>query len=413
MKLQTMRAVDFWVGIPLCFLVTGLVRLFGSTKGPETPRRVLFIELSEMGSTIVANPAMQKAKDELDAEIFFLIFQRNADSLRLLDTVPPGNVVTIRENCLATLLVDSLRFLRWARRKKIDTVVDLEMFSRFSALLTGLSGARRRVGFYRFHCEGLYRGEMLTHRVAFNNHIHIAKNFVGMINALLEPSQQVPLSKKFVSDAEIEMPIRHVSSCETQPIYEMIQEVYPDYDEDYHRVVLINPNSSELVPNRRWPMEHFAELAGMVLREWDDVLILLTGSKSEVAESLRLESEVDHPRIRSIAGKHNLQALIPLYHVASILVTNDSGPAHFSAITPVRSIVLYGPETPRLYGSLGNTEALTADLPCSPCVSAANHRNSACNDPICMRMIQPERVMDSIRAALISQPVLYEIRRAV
>jgi hypothetical protein len=30
-----------------------------------------------------------------------------------------------------------------------------------------------------------------------------------------------------------------------------------------------------------------------------------------------------------------------------------------------------------------------------------------------MRMIQPERVMDSIRAALISQPVLYEIRRAV
>jgi ADP-heptose:LPS heptosyltransferase len=94
-------------------------------------------------------------------------------------------------------------------------------------------------------------------------------------------------------------------------------------------------------------------------------------------------------------------------------VTNDSGPAHFSAITPIRSIVLYGPETPRLYGSLGNTEPLTADLPCSPCVSAANHRNSACSDPVCMRMIQPERVMESIRAVLVAQPVLYEIRSAV
>jgi len=291
--------------------------------------------------------------------------------------------------------------------------VDLEMFARFSALLTGLSGAVRRVGFYRFHCEGLYRGEMLTHRVAYNSHIHIAKNFVSMINALMEPSQEVPLSKKFVSDAEIEVPIRPVSRVEKNAIHTMIREVYPDYDEGYHRVVLLNPNSSELVPNRRWPTEHFADLAGMVLREWDDVLVLLTGSASEVEESLRLEASVDHPRIRSIAGKHDLQALIPLYHVASLLVTNDSGPAHFSAITPIRSIVLYGPETPRLYGSLGNTVSLTAELPCSPCVSASNHRNSACSDPVCMRMIHPERVMESIRDVLVGQPVLYEIRSAV
>ena len=41
-----------------------------------------------------------------------------------------------------------------------------------------LSGAKRTVGFYRFHGEGLYRGEMLTHRVNYNGHIHIAKDFV-------------------------------------------------------------------------------------------------------------------------------------------------------------------------------------------------------------------------------------------
>jgi ADP-heptose:LPS heptosyltransferase len=80
-----------------------------------------------------------------------------------------------------------------------------------------------------------------------------------------------------------------------------------------------------------------------------------------------------------------------------VLVTNDSGPAHFSAITPIRSIVLFGPETPRLYGSLGNTESITAELSCSPCVTAANQKNSACNDAVCMRMITPERVMESIR----------------
>ena len=97
MKLSTMRAVDFWIGVPLCFLCTQVVRLLGRPKGPEKPQRILFIELSEMGSTVIANPALEKARDTLGAEIFFLIFERNADSLRLLGTVPESNIVTIRE----------------------------------------------------------------------------------------------------------------------------------------------------------------------------------------------------------------------------------------------------------------------------------------------------------------------------
>lgn len=97
---------------------------------------------------------------------------------------------------------------------------------------------------------------------------------------------------------------------------------------------------------------------------------------------------------------HKLTAITALYNIAEVLVTNDSGPAHFSAITPIRSIVLFGPETPRLYGGLGNSESISADLACSPCVTAANQKNSACNDAVCMRLITPERVMESVRAAM-------------
>jgi ADP-heptose:LPS heptosyltransferase len=392
-----MRAVDYWIGIPLCFLCTQLVHLWGKPKGPETPRRVLFVELSEMGSTVIANPAMQKAKDELGAEIFFLIFERNVDSLRLLNTVPAANIVTIRETGLWPLVLDSLRFLRWVRKAKIDTVVDLELFSRYSALLTGLSGAARRVGFYRFHCEGLYRGEMMTHRVNYNGHIHIAKNFVCMVNALLAPEPEVPYSKTYVSDEEIRVPIQPVTEDAKEYVRGLVREVYPEYEPEYHRIVLINPNSSELLPQRRWPQENFAALGGMVAREWDDALVLITGSRSEREEALRMQESIGHPRFRSFAGMHKLMALLPLYNIATVLVTNDSGPAHFSAITPIRSIVLFGPETPKLYGSLGNTESITAELSCSPCVTAANQKNSACNDPVCMRMITPERVLESIR----------------
>jgi ADP-heptose:LPS heptosyltransferase len=392
-----MRAVDYWIGIPLCFLCTQLVRLMGKPQGPEKPQRVLFVELSEMGSTVIANPAMQKAKDALGAEIFFLIFERNVDSLRLLSTVPEANIVTIRETGLFVLALDSHRFLRWARKAKIDTIVDLELFSRYSALLTGLAGAKRRVGFYRFHGEGLYRGEMMTHRVNYNGHIHIAKNFVCMVNALLAPKPEVPYSKTYVSDEEIRVPIQEVAESDKEGLRALVREVYPDYRPGYHRIVLLNPNSSELLPQRRWPQENFAALAAMVVREWDDALVLITGSRSEREEARRMADSVAHPRFVSFAGMHKLAAITALYNISTVLVTNDSGPAHFSAITPIRSIVLFGPETPRLYGSLGNTESITADLACSPCVTAANQKNSACTDPICMRLVTPERVLESIR----------------
>ena len=400
MKLQTMRRVDYWIGIPLCFLATLWLRIVGARNGAEKPSRILFIELSEMGSTIIANPALEKAKREFGAEIFFLIFERNAESVRLLPTVPEQNILTIRESTFVQLAMDSIRFLLWARRAKIDTVIDLEMFSRYSALLTGLSAARRRVGFYRFHGEGLYRGEMLTHRVNYNGHLHMAKNFVAMVDTLHASADRVDYSKTRIAEEEILVPRPAAEQVRLTAMRELIRKVYPDYSHGLHRIVLINPNSSEMLPQRRWPRDNFCELARLILDEWDDALVLITGAAAERDEALAMQQTINRERARSIAGMHRLRDLIDLYHLSSLLVTNDSGPAHFSAITPIRSIVLFGPETPALYSSLGNTESITAGLACSPCVTAANKKNSACADPVCMKAITPERVLDSVRSAL-------------
>jgi ADP-heptose:LPS heptosyltransferase len=87
------------------------------------------------------------------------------------------------------------------------------------------------------------------------------------------------------------------------------------------------------------------------------------------------------------------------------MITNDSGPGHFSSVTHLRTVVLFGPETPIPYRSLGNSEALSSELACSPCVSASNHRRSACRDPVCMRELRPERVMEAVRRALLPRNV--------
>ena len=209
MNISTMRNIDFWAGVPLCAVATALIRISKLFR-PATPRplkRVLFIGLSEMGSTILAGPAMRKARDELQAQLFFLISDVNHGSIALTGMVPPANIFTIRIDTLTHLVGDSFSFLVWARRNAIDTAIDLELFSRFTALLTGLCGADRAAGFYRFHNEGLYRGGMLTHRVLYNPHMHIAKGFIALVNAVASREETLPYSKTQIADTELQFSI--------------------------------------------------------------------------------------------------------------------------------------------------------------------------------------------------------------
>ena len=82
------------------------------------------------------------------------------------------------------------------------------------------------------------------------------------------------------------------------------------------------------------------------------------------------------------------------------MVTNDSGPGHFSSVTDLHTVVLFGPETPALYGSLGKSIPITAQLACSPCVSAANHRKTPCQDNVCMKAITVPQVMNQLTAQI-------------
>src|SRR3954471_15627513 len=130
MNVDTMRRIDRQAGIPLCAIATVLVRIAGLfRRNPRPLRRMLFVELSEMGTTVLAQPAMRRAREKLGAEVYFVIFARNVGSLELTGDFPPANVFTIRDTSLVHLAWDTLQFLAWTRRIGIDTVIDLELFS--------------------------------------------------------------------------------------------------------------------------------------------------------------------------------------------------------------------------------------------------------------------------------------------
>ena len=84
--------------------------------------------------------------------------------------------------------------------------------------------------------------------------------------------------------------------------------------------------------------------------------------------------------------------------MADVLVTNDSGPGHFSSMTDITSIVLFGPETPDVFGPLGpHTHVVRSNLACSPCVNVYNHRFSPCTNNVCMQQIEVDEVYQTGR----------------
>jgi ADP-heptose:LPS heptosyltransferase len=398
---DTMRRIDRVAGVPLCFLASGFLKVWRRLR-PKSPRpikRILFVELSEMGSTILADPAMRKARERTGAENYFVIFTQNAGSLTITGTIDTGNVFTIGTGSLWRLTRDTFAFLRWTRRNAIDTVVDLELFSRFTALLTGLSGAERRVGFYRFHNEGLYRGEMLTHRVAYNPHIHIAKNFIALIDALLSKVPTVPYAKTFIGDDQLTLAARPPSAAARERVKAKIANL-AGRDPSPLRLILINANASNMLPQRRWMPERYAELIRRLLAASDDALVLITGAPDERTDAEAIAAECTSNRCIAFAGHTALTDLPALYAQAAVMVSNDSGPAHFAAACGLPTVVLFGPETPRLYQPLGNSTALYAGLACSPCVSASNHRKTACDDNVCMRAISVEQLFKAVEEVL-------------
>ena len=96
MNVDTMRNIDYYAGVPLTFGATILKKTadFIMPPKPKNAKNVLLIELSEMGSAIIVDPAMRKLKENIEGELYFVIFSKNKASLQLLGTVKEENIFT-------------------------------------------------------------------------------------------------------------------------------------------------------------------------------------------------------------------------------------------------------------------------------------------------------------------------------
>jgi len=399
MKIELMRHIDFWLGLPICFFLSifnSFKRIIGSKAGikPISPQKILFIKLSEIGSIILAYPLLKLTKEEYpSAKILFLTFKKNKEIFKLLKgAVEDEDILTIQDDSFWRFILDTFKTIIRMRKEKIDIVFDLEFFSRFTAILTYLSKADRRIGFYRYNMEGLYRGKLLTHQVQYNPLIHISKTYLSLFQVIKVRKKLSPDLQETIEDKEITLP-RFISNRQTRESVERkLVELGVNKESG---LFLINAGEGNL-PLREWALENFIILSKKILADSHNYIILI-GTREASEKAGLLYTSVQDKRCINLTGKTTLIELLELFNLSDALICNDCGLAHLASLASIKKFIIFGPESPQIFSPLGeHNYIIYSSLPCSPCLSAFNHRNSACMDNRCLKNISPDQVSDLV-----------------
>jgi ADP-heptose:LPS heptosyltransferase len=382
--MKALQRADKALGACACALLQPLRWVRALRRRPRDPRRVLLIKFWGIGSLQLLTPAVKAIRARRPgAELVFLTLSANrecAEGLGVFDRVVTLDVAAVSWGGVFARI---LRLAGRLRAERFDEVFDFEFFTRFSAVVSVLTGARRTHG---FGSTRVWRGRLHTDVVPFNRYWHVARNFRVLAGG--EDGHNV-----VATDLE---PV-HFTPRDDEAVDALLDEVgLPG-----SAFAVLNPNAGTLSLERRWPPARFVELARQLARE-DGLPALFIGAKSECEYTEGIALAAADAGATSVAGRLTTGMLAALLARAGAVVSNDSGPMHLAAALGAPTVGLFGPETPVMYAPLGVTAlALYRPPACSPCINVHENKVASCiyGEPQCLMNIEVDEVLDAVRAA--------------
>jgi heptosyltransferase-1 len=332
------------------------------------PERILITRLGAIGDLICSTPVITNLKRNFPRSyIAFLVDKKYEEVLRgnpYLDELILYDRESFQNHSLVRRVFEELKFVYRVRRRRFDLTIDL-LGSLRTALLTYLSGSKKRVGFTRRVRKALY-----NFRIAGRPAYIVDKNL-----DTLRPFGLNIDSKNLVFSI-------------------------PDEAKQFGKQFFIQ-NSNGIIglfpggawSAKRWKAEKFAELGERIQRELNVEVLLLGGPMEE-----EIVSEINsHMRKKlTVVQGVSLKRFGGVIQNLKLFVGNDSGPTHIAIALGIPTITLFGPTHP--YSAIppgGRHIAISRNEDCK------NPHTLTCDLPdCCLQSIQVEEVMDKVREAL-------------
>ncbi len=363
-------------------------------KTPEAPN-ILIIKFFGLGSILMTVPAIAEVKRKYPSgKIAIFTLWENKEICELIPWI--DEVFLLDMENLLKLPSNFICMISKIRRQQFDVIVDLEFLTCFSALTTLcialFSSEKTSVG---FNSPMHWRNRVYEVNVSFDHSRHISKIFGKVFSSFAGEAL----------DLSFDGAAKNFLSTGGDNVIDEIPELRSVVD-DGQKTICVNINAGILSFNRRWPKEHFSILIKELIKH-PDLKVVLIGGKGDMEYVEDFVRGLLFPirNVINLCGKLSIKKLIGFFVHSEVLITNDSGPLHIAYLVGVPTISFFGPETPYLYGPIGeNHYVFYEDLHCSPCLNIYNSKFSRCNDNICLKRIDPKEVLDLIKEKKLLDP---------
>ena len=258
------------------------------------------------------------------------------------------------------------------RKEKFDLVInyhrDLKSF-----VFVSMLGARNKAGF-----DWGLAGALVDSRFEFDPKIHETQRYLSVTRGLHVPDSGVYTELKPPARAGIEFEI-----------------------DGKKRSVGIFPaggnNPGTVMAAKRWPAQNFNELIKAF--EKDGLAVYVFGAD--------FDAPVIEEAVIGTTAKVLISGLNDFSYYASkmdLFIACDTGPLHLVAALGVKTIGLYGPTSPDIFGARGRHSLnMWEKQSCAPCYEPATvlkREFLRCGDNVCMKKITVELVYKAAKAVI-------------
>jgi heptosyltransferase-2/heptosyltransferase-3 len=156
-------------------------------------------------------------------------------------------------------------------------------------------------------------------------------------------------------------------------------------------------NPGTVMASKRWPAANFNELIKRFEKAGIAVYVFGAG----------FDAAVMNEAIKGTAAYSIISGLTEMAFYVSkldLFIACDTGPLHLAAALGIKTIGLYGPSSPEVFGAMGrNSLNIWEKITCAPCYEPATvlkREFLKCGDNVCMKKITVEKVFNAAQDML-------------
>jgi heptosyltransferase-2 len=338
--------------------------------------KVLVVKIAAIGDLLMATPALRALRSDPQVEAVHLLAGRSIAAVARdhpdVDRVFFIDDRRIFHGGLAARIGEVLRVSLRLRREKYAVGFNFHRDWRFNIILF-LAGCRRRVGFM----SGRRRSRLLTEAVAVTGIKHHIFHYCDLVKTL----------GIFCLDFKMAFPLSAAAAAEA-----VARLLAPENLGEY---IVLAPggaaNIKEEMESRRWPVENFSVLAGMLIKSGQRVVLLGSGQDAVIAARITAE----HPGVVDLSDRTTLAEAAAVLKRARLVVCNDSGLMHLAAAVGAQVVALFGPTHPGEKKPLNEGSIAVwkgEGMACSPCYHDGEFPK--CDHMDCLKRISPLEIFE-------------------